>query len=64
MNTKTFSNYYGKCPVVQMHGKLYPVDVKYYTVKQSVRVEESVKATIRMHLHEGPGDILVFLTGS
>ena len=27
-------------------------------------VEEAVKATIRMHLHEGPGDILVFLTGS
>jgi ATP-dependent RNA helicase DHX8/PRP22 len=47
-----------------MHGKLYPVDVKYYTIKQSVRVEEAVKATIRMHLHEGPGDILVFLTGS
>lgn len=25
LNTKTFSNYYGNCPVVQMHGKLYPV---------------------------------------
>ena len=25
LNTKTFSNYYGKCPVIQMHGKLYPV---------------------------------------
>ena len=23
-----------------------------------------MKATIRMHLHEGTGDILVFLTGS
>ena len=23
-----------------------------------------MKASIRMHLHEGPGDILVFLTGS
>lgn len=64
LNTKTFANYYGNCPVVSMHGKLFPVDVKYYTIKQSVRVEEAVKATIRMHLHEGPGDILVFLTGS
>ena len=25
LNTKTFSNYYGGCPVIQMHGKLYPV---------------------------------------
>lgn len=25
LNTKTFSNYYNKCPVIQMHGKLYPV---------------------------------------
>lgn len=64
LNIKHFANYYGNCPVVQMHGKLFPVDVKYYTIKQSARVEEAVKSTIRMHLHEGPGDILVFLTGS
>jgi ATP-dependent RNA helicase DHX8/PRP22 len=25
LNTRTFSNYYGKCPVIQMHGKLFPV---------------------------------------
>ena len=47
-----------------MHGKLYPVEVKYFPIKHSSRVEEAVKATIRMHLHEGSGDILVFLTGS
>ena len=64
LNTKNFSNYYGSCGVITMHGKLFPVDVKYYTIRQSSRVEETVKATIRMHLHEGPGDILVFLTGS
>lgn len=64
LNTKTFSNYYNKCPVIQMHGKLYPVEVKFYSIKQSERVEETVRATIRMHLHEGAGDILVFLTGA
>ena len=64
LNTKNFSNYYGGCSLISMHGKLFPVDVKYYTIRQSARVEEAVKATIRMHLHEGPGDILVFLTGS
>lgn len=64
LNTKTFSNYFDKCPVVQMHGKLYPVDVKFHPIKHSQRIEEVVRATIRMHLHEGPGDILVFLTGA
>lgn len=64
LNTKTFSNYYSNCPVLQMHGKLFPVEVKYFPIHHSQRIEEAVKSAIRMHLHEGPGDILVFLTGS
>ena len=47
-----------------MHGKLFPVEVKYFPIHHSQRIEEAVKSAIRMHLHEGPGDILVFLTGS
>lgn len=47
-----------------MKGKSYPVDLKYGPCLASNRVEESVVAAIRFHLHEGPGDILVFLTGS
>lgn len=39
LNTKTFSNYYGSCDVISMHGKLFPVDVKYYTIRQSARVD-------------------------
>lgn len=47
-----------------MEGKCYPVDIKYGPCLSNKRVEEGVNAAIRMHLHEGPGDILVFLTGS
>ena len=47
-----------------MKGRSFPVDVKYGPCLANKRVEESVTAAIRMHLHEGPGDILVFLTGS
>ena len=32
--------------------------------KLDKRVEYTVNAAIRIHLHEGPGDVLVFLTGS
>ena len=38
LNTKNFSNYYGGCSLISMRGKLFPVDVKYYTIRQSARV--------------------------
>ena len=62
-----------------MKGRSYAVDIKYGVCKKSKKIkfififilglankrsEEAVTAAIRMHLHEGPGDILVFLTGS
>jgi HrpA-like RNA helicase len=47
-----------------MKGNSFPVEIKYGPCLANKRIEESVKAVIRMHLHEGPGDILVFLTGS
>ena len=40
------------------------MEVKYAPCIANRRVEEAVKSAIRMHLHEDPGDILVFLTGS
>jgi ATP-dependent RNA helicase DHX8/PRP22 len=64
LNTRLFSAYFGDCPVLQMHGKLFPVEVRYSLAGAPRRVEEAVRAALRMHLHEGPGDVLVFLTGS
>lgn len=46
-----------------MTGRSHPVEIKYNVQPGNKRVDESVKSAIRMHLHEGPGDILVFLTG-
>lgn len=47
-----------------MEGREYPVDILYGHTASNFRVDEAVRSTIRIHLHEGPGDILVFLTGS
>lgn len=63
LNTDQFSKYFNNCPVLKMKGRSFPVDIKYSLQTTGKRVDESVKAAIRMHLHEGPGDILVFLTG-
>ena len=38
LNTKNFANYYGNCSVITMHGKLYPVDVKYHTIRHNAKV--------------------------
>lgn len=47
-----------------MRGRSYPVDLLYGGSLTHSRVEESVRSAIRIHMHEGQGDVLVFLTGS
>lgn len=64
LNTDLFSTYFNNCPVLKMEGKCYPVDVKYVHTPANLRLDEAVKNAIRLHLYEGLGDILVFLTGS
>ena len=64
LNTTQFSQYFNDCPVMKMKGRCFNVFVKHAEILNSKRIESSVKAAIRLHLHEGPGDILVFLTGS
>lgn len=64
LNTDQFSKYFNNCPVLKMKGRTYPVEIKYGPCLANKRIEESVTAALRMHLHEGRGDILVFLTGS
>lgn len=64
LNTELFSSYFNNCPVLKMEGKCFPVDVKYVHTPSNLRLNEAVKNAIRLHLYEGIGDILVFLTGS
>ena len=64
LETELFSKYFDGCPVLQMEGKCFPVDVKYLQTPANMRVDEAVNYALRLHLHEGLGHILVFLTGS
>jgi ATP-dependent RNA helicase DHX8/PRP22 len=64
LDTEKFSKYFNSCPVLKMKGRLYPVLVKHNEMFQSKRLKASVEAAIRIHLTEGTGHILVFLTGS
>ncbi len=64
LNTEQFAKYFDNCPVLQVEGRCYPVELLHGHCSANRRIEESVRAAIRMHMHEGPGDILVFLPGS
>lgn len=66
LNVALFRGYFNECPMVKVHGKSYPVEVKFseQPVNGAKRTSDAVNAALRMHLHEGPGDILVFLPGS
>ena len=64
MDTELFSKYFNNCPILDMEGKCYPVDILYGHTTSNLRVDESVRSAIRMHIHEDSGDILVFQTGS
>lgn len=63
LQTELFSNFFYKCPIIQASGRCYPVQVMYIDSHPEKRIMNTVKAAIRIHLHEGPGDILAFLTG-
>lgn len=63
LRTDQISNYYNKCPVISVSGRCYPVSILHKESGKEKRVENSVGASIRIHLNEPAGDILVFLTG-
>jgi ATP-dependent RNA helicase DHX8/PRP22 len=63
LRTDQISTYYNKCPVISVSGRCYPVSILHKESGKEKRVENSVGAALRIHLHEPAGDILVFLTG-
>jgi len=64
LNTDQFAKYFNNCPVLKVEGRCFPVEILHGHYSANKRIEEAVRAAIRMHMHEGPGDILIFLPGS
>lgn len=63
LDTDAFSKYFNACPVLQVPGRCYPVEMHYHPVTKQQRVEASVNVSLNLHVREGSGHILVFLTG-
>ncbi|QOJ01448.1 MAG: ATP-dependent RNA helicase HrpA [Phycisphaeraceae bacterium] len=64
-----FSDHFFKCPVIEVSGRTYPVEVRYRPLAaqssddDDLRLEEGVRHAVRELSAEGGGDILVFLPG-
>ncbi|CCH60940.1 hypothetical protein TBLA_0D04440 [Henningerozyma blattae CBS 6284] len=63
LDSKKFSEYFLNCPVINIPGKTFPVEVLYSQSPQMDYIEAALDTVMEIHINEEPGDILVFLTG-
>ncbi|MFN8145822.1 MAG: ATP-dependent RNA helicase HrpA [Candidatus Nanopelagicales bacterium] len=67
IDTARFSEHFGGCPVVEVSGRTYPVEVRYepYGVDEGDDRDQvqAICDAVASLTREAPGDILVFLSG-
>jgi pre-mRNA-splicing factor ATP-dependent RNA helicase DHX15/PRP43 len=63
LDAEKFQEYFDNAPLLKVPGRTFPVDVFYTLEPEQNYVEAAVRTTLHIHEHEGPGDVLVFLTG-
>jgi ATP-dependent helicase HrpA len=69
IDAEKFSKHFGGAPVIEVSGRLYPVEVRWRPVggdeEDTTRDEEeaALAGAVEEACREGPGDVLVFLPG-
>ena len=63
LEAKKFQSYFNNCPLIEVSGRKFPVEIKYCTEPQLDYLDSAVKTCLQIHKTQGKGDILVFLTG-
>ncbi|OQD75204.1 hypothetical protein PENDEC_c008G00691 [Penicillium decumbens] len=63
MNAERFSRFYGGAPEFIIPGRTFPVDLHFSRTPCEDYVDSAVKQVLAIHVSQGPGDILVFMTG-
>ncbi|KAF3927460.1 hypothetical protein ABW21_db0208484 [Orbilia brochopaga] len=63
MNAERFSRFFGGAPEYTIPGRTFPVDVLWSKSPCEDYVDAAVKQVLSIHLGQGVGDILVFMTG-
>ena len=63
LDAAKFAAYFGGARVVHVRGRAHPVAILYTPAPEPSYVEAALVAVSQIHAEEGPGDVLVFLTG-
>ena len=58
-----FAAHFGDAPVVEVSGRTYPVEVRHRPVAEEADQVEAIGDAVEELHREGPGDVLVFLSG-
>ena len=58
-----FAAHFGDAPVVEVSGRTYPVEVRHRPVAEETDQVEAIGDAVEELHREGPGDVLVFLSG-
>ncbi|KAI6683716.1 hypothetical protein NL676_029629 [Syzygium grande] len=57
------SKFFSDCPVLNVPGKLYPVEIVHSRERPTSYLESSLRTALNIHLREPEGDVLIFMTG-
>eukprot|EP00245_Coleochaete_scutata_P012959 TRINITY_DN5135_c0_g1_i2.p1 TRINITY_DN5135_c0_g1~~TRINITY_DN5135_c0_g1_i2.p1 ORF type:complete len:714 (-),score=149.27 TRINITY_DN5135_c0_g1_i2:252-2393(-) len=63
LEAEKFKGYFSDAPVMKVPGRLHPVEIFYTSEPERDYLEAAIRTVVQIHICEGPGDILVFLTG-
>jgi pre-mRNA-splicing factor ATP-dependent RNA helicase DHX15/PRP43 len=63
LDADRFQKYFNNAPLMKVPGRTFPVEIFYTPEPEKDYVEAAVRTVVQIHQCEGPGDVLVFLTG-
>ncbi len=63
MDAQKFAKYFDDAPIFNIPGRRYPVDIHYTPQPEANYLAAAVTTIFQIHISQGAGDILVFLTG-
>ena len=63
LDAKKFQDYFDGAPLLSVPGRTHPVEIFYTPEPERDYLDAAIRTAIQIHLNEGEGDILLFLTG-
>ncbi|KAF9886157.1 hypothetical protein FE257_011982 [Aspergillus nanangensis] len=63
MDAQKFQKYFNDAPIFNIPGRRYPVDIHYTSQPEANYLAAAITTVFQIHITQGRGDILVFLTG-